>query len=179
MKPERDQNPLRQRIPRTMRLRPGVWGALTWRRGAGRDPVCFQDGVPSRLQSCGSLCIVGRARTTAAPLGLAWLSVRPGRLQLHPPLLQAAEPRRSSGARTTQGRETGTGLGLRSVSSRPDDMPLEVRFGSVSGSCCGFSSSFFKGEGPRLQEGRKGGRKCAVHDGSCSFVAISDFRGVG
>lgn len=78
--------------------------------------------------------------------------------------------RRSSGAFSSQGRESETRLGLRSVSSRPDDMPPEVRFGSVSDGCCGFSSSFFKGEGPRLQEGRKGGRKCAEHDGGCSSL---------
>lgn len=58
--------------------------------------------MQSRLQSCSEVSIISRVRDdgSSARLGPAPLSTaRPGRLQLHPPLLQAPQHRGSSGGR--------------------------------------------------------------------------------
>lgn len=67
-----------------------------------------------------------RQRLDTARFGPA----QPGRLQLHPPLLQAPELQRRS--RRAQGRTGAAELGLWSVSSRGAAIPLDVGLGSLS-----------------------------------------------
>lgn len=139
--------------------------------GPGGPQVCSRThmkggGLVGSGFSCGPAATSAGRDTTAGPVPARPGLARPGRLQFHP-LRSSAPPGapaasrsgNSGGARCPGGQQPllrhSAAVGLGSVRFR-------VR------RCRWFSSSFFTAEGPRLQEGRKEGRKRAGLDGKCS-----------
>lgn len=115
-----------------------------------------------------------RPRLRRVRLGTGW----PGRLQLHPPLLRAAAGLQQRSWRL-QFREGRAKPGLRSVRFCSAAISLDVT-GLGLGS--GRSSSFnFTAKGPKLQEGKREGRKCAKDAGKRSLLspAALSLRGPG
>lgn len=105
-----------------------------------------------------------RQRLRRVRFGTGW----PGRLQLHPPLLRAAAGLQQR-FRRLQFREGRAEPGLRSACCCSAAISLDVT-GSGSGS--GRSSSFnFTAKGPKLQEGKREGRKCARDAGKRSLFS--------
>lgn len=99
-------------------------------------------------------------------------SARPDRLQLHPRLLQAPRLRGSSGGSElfkTPERQLSAGSGPSAGALLPFHCTCELVQDRLSdGGQPRLHSLLFTAEGPRLQEGRKGGRKSARRDGKCS-----------